>query len=98
METDLPVLEEIGKASPKLPTPELPPSEPPTQAPPQPPTQQPTLPPKLPSIQEPAESVNNAAKTLNVFPPISPVPERKNPNEPMRRTCSVITPHKAAPS
>merc|ERR1712131_459809 len=67
------------------------PSEPPTKPP-----SQPTTP--LIELKKKTANVNNTAKTLHVFPPISPVPERKNSNEPLKRACSVITPHKAAQS
>ena len=101
METELPILEEINKSPTELPTqeqPSKPPTEPPTQLPSQKASQPTTKPPKLPSSQQPAKIINDTAKTLNVFPPISPVSERKNPSGPITRTCSVITPHKTTPS
>ena len=98
METDLPILEEINKSPTELPTHEAPPSKPPTEPPAQLPSQKASQPPKLPSSQQPTKIINDTAKTLNVFPPISPVPERKNPSGPITRTCSVITPHKTTPS
>ena len=88
-----------------------PPTKPHTQPPTQPPTQSQAPPPTQPSAesnpkpptrsQKMTVNVENTSKTLhvNVFPPVSPVPERKNPtSEPSKRTCSVITPHKAAQS
>ena len=102
METDLPILEEIRNPGPELPTNEPPPSkplaEPPAQQPSKKASQPTTKAPKLQSTQPPIKIINDAAKSLNVFPPISPVPERNNPGEPIRRTCSVITPHKTTPS
>ena len=98
METDLPILEEIRNPEPKLPTHEPPPTNPPTERPAEQPSRKASQPttkaPKLQSTQSPTKIINDAAKSLNVFPPISPVPERNNPSEPIRRTCSVITPHK----
>lgn len=98
METDLPILEEIINPGPELPTHEPPPSKPPAQQPSKKVSQPTTKEPKLQSTEPPTKMINDAAKSLNVFPPISPVPERNNLSEPIRRTCSVITPHKTTPS
>ena len=85
METDLPILEK-------------PPTEPPAQPPSRKISQPTTKVLKLQSTQPPTRIINDVAKTFNIFPPISPVPERSNQSEPIRRTFSVTTPRKITPS